>query len=500
MAANQEPEAPMFGATIGWFGKLPSHGDFVQRRAAERFLRVWDEWLQASLTHSRAQLGSNWLQTYLTSPVWRFFLSDGVAGAASYAGVLLPSVDRVGRYFPLTIFAELPADLPPMAVAIHGREWLREIESLALGALEHEDFEIEEFDAALRASVATLARIEQYYGVHLEEGFPESSRRWRLPMTSTDRVPACLIDPLMNLLTRRLHPLTIWWSDGSERVGASCLLSQSLPDAAQFAAMLDGQWKTAGWSGEFADLRVVAAKEFSYRLASAAVTDVGPVRPTNQDRVLERSDAGVWAVADGMGGHSRGEYASQLVVDVLNSIEPQATLNAALESAREGLDRANGDLMRAALRLDDAERSGSTVVVLCVRQLEWGVLWAGDSRAYLLRDGVLMALTRDHAAGASSVTPFDPTAPEASTTEITRAVGGHDELILDRATGELHPGDRFLLCSDGLHGAVKHEDLAAALMKAQDAPAVVADLLAQAVTAGTRDNVSAVVVDVLPSE
>ncbi|MGH8176809.1 MAG: type VI secretion system-associated protein TagF [Steroidobacter sp.] len=488
----------MSGATIGWFGKLPSHGDFLQRRASEHFVRVWDSWLQSCVAHSRNQLGADWLQTYLTSPVWRFFLSDGVAGAASYAGVLLPSVDRVGRYFPLTVFAELPAALPPMAVAIHGREWLKEVEALALDALESEDFNIEDFDAALRSSAETLARIEQYYGVDLGEAFPESGRRWRLPMSSTDRMAAALIDPLMHLLGRRLQPLTVWWTDGSERVGASCLLSQSLPDAAQFIAMLDGEWASAGWNGEFGDLRIAAAKEFHYRVSSAAVTDTGSVRAMNQDRVLDRPDAGVWVVADGMGGHSRGEYASQLIVDVLNSTEPAATLSAALESAREGLDRANDDLLRAALRVDGGDRSGSTVVVLCVRQFEWGVLWAGDSRAYLLRNGVLAALTRDHAA--SQEEAFDPTSPQASTGEITRAVGGHDDLVLDRATGHLYPGDRFLLCSDGLHGAVKHHDLAEILSKVQDASAAVAELLAQAISGGSRDNISALVVDVLPQE
>src|SRR5215467_11283482 len=99
----------MSGASVGFFGKLPSHGDFIERRVGAPFRDVWDEWLQRCIATSRQTLGSEWLDCYLTSPMWRFFLSDGIAGATSYAGILLPSVDRVGRYFPLTVVVELPA-------------------------------------------------------------------------------------------------------------------------------------------------------------------------------------------------------------------------------------------------------------------------------------------------------------------------------------------------------------------------------------------------------
>ena len=101
----------MAAVDVGFFGKLPSHGDFIERRVASAFREAWDEWLQRCMTQSQRELGSRWLDCYLTSPMWRFFLCDGVAGAASYAGILLPSVDRVGRYFPLTVVVELPVEL-----------------------------------------------------------------------------------------------------------------------------------------------------------------------------------------------------------------------------------------------------------------------------------------------------------------------------------------------------------------------------------------------------
>ncbi len=91
---------------VGFYGKLPSHGDFLRRRVSDAFVGVWDGWLQECLTASRASLGDRWLDIYLTSPVWRFACAAGVCGRSPVIGVMAPSVDRVGRYFPLTLVAE----------------------------------------------------------------------------------------------------------------------------------------------------------------------------------------------------------------------------------------------------------------------------------------------------------------------------------------------------------------------------------------------------------
>jgi type VI secretion system protein ImpM len=235
-------------ATIGWYGKLPSHGDFLQRRVPEQFLMVWDDWLQRCIAHTREQLGSAWQQTYLTSPLWRFFLCDGVIGAASFAGVMLPSVDKVGRYFPLTIFTQLPSDLPPMAIAMQGRDWLRAIETIALSALENEHLLLADFDADIQASAALLQQVEHYHAAVLGARFPLGADHWRLPLACGDRLATALIDPLVALARRSLQPMSLWWTDGSEQVAASCLLARSLPEPPRFTAMLDGSWSVAGWS------------------------------------------------------------------------------------------------------------------------------------------------------------------------------------------------------------------------------------------------------------
>ena len=131
-------------AAAGFFGKIPSHGDFVARRLPAPFTEPWDAWLRAGLADSRAHLGDDWLPIYLNSPIWRFVLGAGVCGPRAWGGVMMPSVDRVGRYFPFTIAAGLDDGAPPSAA------WHASLEALALPAL-GDGFSLPGFDAALLA-------------------------------------------------------------------------------------------------------------------------------------------------------------------------------------------------------------------------------------------------------------------------------------------------------------------------------------------------------------
>jgi type VI secretion system protein ImpM len=489
----------MGGSSVGFFGKLPSHGDFIRRGIPEAFVNLWDTWLQQCMVESRARLGDDWLKIYLTSPVWRFVLCDGVVSAATFAGILIPSVDSVGRYFPLTVVVELPASVPPMALTIHGRQWFRTVESIALGALEAHEFDLDQFDAALQASGEELQGVEQHVFVTLDASFPQPEQHWRLPLDSSERVAAALIDPLMAPVARSMRPMSLWWSEGSEHVPPSCLIMRMLPDPARFTAMLDGRWQEAGWSGELGNPEREAPPAFQYRIKSAGASEAGPVRPENQDNFLDRADLAVWAVADGLGGHSHGERASRMVVDVLAALEPAATVSAALGLAMTGLERVNEDLHRAAMQPTAGSLSGSTVVLLSIRQQEWGILWAGDSRVYLLRDGALDALTRDHSGGPAPDDDATSTSsgPPPSTGVVTRAVGAEASLMLEQVSGPLHAGDRFLLCSDGLHGTLTHATLIEILQAHPEPLRAVEGLLQAATTAGGKDNITAVVVDVL---
>jgi type VI secretion system protein ImpM len=134
----------------GFHGKLVAKGDFITRRLPRTFLDPWDSWLQDVIGGSRARMGDAWLDAYLTSPIWRFVLSAGLCGDAAAAGVLMPSVDRVGRYFPLTIIAPLPAGADPLVLPVAGTEWFHEAEELVRSALD-DAFDFDGFDARVAA-------------------------------------------------------------------------------------------------------------------------------------------------------------------------------------------------------------------------------------------------------------------------------------------------------------------------------------------------------------
>jgi len=120
----------------GWYGKLPSLGDFASRRLPPEFIRTWDAWLQEVLQATQAALGEGWLDCYLTTPIWRFALLPGLVGPSGWAGVLMPSVDRVGRQFPLTVAVALPSDAAAARAVFDGADWFAALEEAALAALD----------------------------------------------------------------------------------------------------------------------------------------------------------------------------------------------------------------------------------------------------------------------------------------------------------------------------------------------------------------------------
>lgn len=224
----------------------------------------------------------------------------------------------------------------------------------------------------------------------------------------------------------------------------------------------------------------------------AARTDVGLVRSRNEDAYLVHPRQALWAVADGMGGHAFGDFASRAVVDALAALPPCDRLTDAIALARACLERAN-----ETLRLEALARQvpviGSTVVALLACGVEAACLWAGDSRIYLCRQGRLQQLTRDHSQlEALKASGADMTVAGASPNMITRAVGAADTLEAELATLTVRDGDVFLLCSDGLSTPVDEAAIAASLAPGDCARAA-DELLALALANGGRDNITVIV-------
>jgi type VI secretion system protein ImpM len=482
---------------VGLYGKLPSHGDFLRRRVSDGFVSVWDEWLQQCIAASRSALGENWLDVYLTSPVWRFACDTGVCGSRAYAGLMAPSVDRVGRYFPLTLVWEVPPGVHPLAVTQRADRWLDRLERLLVDAMAEEHVDLEKFDQAFVALGRELDHIEWASPVELDAldaVGPTSGARaqWQLSLGSPPALGS-VIEQLLYARLRESHgPLTVMWTDGSSRVEPSGLLLRGLPAPSTYAALLSGEWREVGW-------RVVKSKtlapppsrndtwtsERPIAYVSAGATDVGRVRRTNQDAFIERTEIGVWAVADGMGGHEHGEVASRMICDALAALVPGATMRATIDAITQQLGRINEYLYRTMANATTPGQTGSTVVALVTRGTRCAVLWVGDSRIYRLRGGELVQLTQDHVA---------ETDGEEESHAISRAVGGDSTLEVDVMYHSVHPGDRFLLCSDGLNHEIADAVIAQKLREPDVMPCV-QGLIAAALQAGGKDNVSVVVVD-----
>ena len=150
----------------GLYGKIPSLGDFVSRRLTACFIEIWDHWLQHALTASKNQLGDNWLDSYLTSPIWCFLLSPNICGAAPWAGILIPSVDKVGRYFPLTFAVSINATCRLPELFMTSADWFAKLEQLALETLEDE-LDPNELDRRLQASPLLVNPITRHDNPHI---------------------------------------------------------------------------------------------------------------------------------------------------------------------------------------------------------------------------------------------------------------------------------------------------------------------------------------------
>ncbi|MEZ5666440.1 MAG: type VI secretion system-associated protein TagF [Alphaproteobacteria bacterium] len=234
--------------SCGYFGKVPLTGDFVRSALPDGFLRPWDLWLQTAIERSRADLGERWLKYYLTSPVWRFALSGGICGERPIAGVMMPSVDQVGRYFPLCLAAALPADARPAVVAATESDWYWKAECTVLASLEDE-FELKVLDAAVR-DIGLPACCAPRHGTAAGRDGPRVAQGWdslRVELAGEDLQ---LVYPglLDQLLARMLQPCSLWWTLGSEDVDPVLVACRGLPPADQFAAFLDGDWAAWGWN------------------------------------------------------------------------------------------------------------------------------------------------------------------------------------------------------------------------------------------------------------
>jgi type VI secretion system protein ImpM len=224
-----------------FYGKLPAKGDFLSRNLPREFIDTWDDWLQSGMNASRQALGEGWLETYLTSPLWRFVLPSGICGPNAWSGVLMPSMDKVGRYFPMAVIKVLPPAMSPICVAMQNDAWFDSVESILLDALDNESLDMEEFDQAVQA----IAYLET--DVTSIENPLETGVGVRVSLLANQGIARPLLAFAGPDFKQRTAGLTAFWGNGSDLIGPGMLLSNGLPAANMFTALLSGNWNAHGW-------------------------------------------------------------------------------------------------------------------------------------------------------------------------------------------------------------------------------------------------------------
>ncbi|HHJ15159.1 MAG TPA: serine/threonine-protein phosphatase [Gammaproteobacteria bacterium] len=228
------------------------------------------------------------------------------------------------------------------------------------------------------------------------------------------------------------------------------------------------------------------------------MSDVGKIRSINEDAFADRPDAGLWVVADGMGGHDAGDFASQAIIDSLSQVGPQQRLSTFIDEVEDRLLQVNQVLIETAAQREEPTTIGSTVVALLAVGDYCACLWAGDSRAYRLSGGQMQPVSQDHSQVEELIEQGmllrEDAESHPAANVITRAVGAAEELFVDVELVELQDGDRFLLCSDGLFKEVSEPEIAQYMQRGscQD---VCRELVDLALERGSRDNVTVVTID-----
>ncbi len=225
----------------GLYGKLPAYGDFIFRNLNSSFITPWDEWLQHFISGSQEQMGDDWLDIYLTSPIWRFVLSPGVIDNNMWAGLMMPSVDRVGRYFPISLVKPFAQNTNTVKFMLDQSEWFDALEAQCLSAL----------DGSIDAD-ALVAAVNEL-NVQPTEDYDATFNLGEMgPMLfslngQSEQMQLALPYMLNAALTSSLSSFSVWQTSGSQLISPMLFSCQGLPPIGSIASMIDGQWQQRDW-------------------------------------------------------------------------------------------------------------------------------------------------------------------------------------------------------------------------------------------------------------
>ena len=232
---------------VGFYGKIPSKGDFITQSLPRSFVDPWDMWLREALADSRNKLGDDWMECYLTTPLYQYVLSPGVCGNQVWLGVMMPSVDSIGRYFPMTICRSFNSGANPLALIESNGDWFEEAADLLLSCLE-DDFSLSDFETKITAlngdnndSTITLKKTTM-------NRFQDSA--WNFPVHEKERIGVIYPELVNSMLDTFYSSYSIWRTYGSDVISPGFVISEGLPPHDSITAFMDGQWEKWGWTDE----------------------------------------------------------------------------------------------------------------------------------------------------------------------------------------------------------------------------------------------------------
>jgi len=322
----------------GIFGKLPLHGDFIYRNLPNDCMNSWDEWLQRYIGGSREELGNEWLDIYLTSPIWRFAMSEGVLDGSAWMGMMVPSVDRVGRYFPISVLSEIPPQVNLFEYMMLQTDWFEQVEQRIINALDAQlDVDelmtaVDEVELNQHTAYDNVQRLENHSSTVINMEFEEQSPTSVYPH---------FLDAFLSL---SLASYSVWTTPGSERVEPCMSITQGLPKISGIASMLDGQWSYWNWQQPY-KLRVSESRATNQNKTEQASPD--SLGAEYKSSVVHASEIGAESLDD-----------SPLIPEDVDFLDPEAADESANQTGFEIIDNQPPELIPSDFNDDEFDGLG----------------------------------------------------------------------------------------------------------------------------------------------
>ena len=446
-------KSPMQADAIGFFGKLPTHGDFVSAALGLRLQGELDQWIMGGLVALESALETKWQRRFHATSAWRFVIGSGIWAPGAVAGVLLPSRDRVGRSFPLVIAAQLQKFSGQLRDLCEDDSWFAAAEALA------ETSEKPDFDM---------------------RRFVEGIKRLRLPFADIRSAT-----PPSAAASEAAPPASLWWriNPGTRRGrGFRTTAAPTAEDFVKLVTLENGEGPPPPAQPALAvAAKPVPISQAHWTIERSHASHPGTRLSLNADALLVSDKPSIFAVADGVGDGIGAIEAARIATQILAGIPEREELQTLVQDVKSKLSHAHA-ILRAKGTAGEREPPVASIVVAAMAEGRLAAIWAGDTRCYLLRDGMMRLLTRDHIDIGLRRT-------------LGRGLGLKEQFAADIVNDELQRGDRLLLATGPLSRSLTDRVIAETLI---DTPLEqVADALIQeALIANCRDNVSAIVVGV----